>query len=139
MKSLALVSKPTSTRRCPKTSRKICGFLSMTFFCCRAPDTSRKVCGFFLRTPETTRKICHHKVDKVQYILDNCALKNNEKFTNHYFEKLCPWSLALASSICVLGLESACPRKLGPWPRILFEFLAYNVGPSTSPLIIDTL
>ena len=29
---------------------------------------------------------------------------------------LCPWSLALASSIPVLGLESVCPRKGCPWP-----------------------
>ena len=32
--------------------------------------------------------------------------------------RLCPWSLALASSIPVLGLESVCPRKGCPWPRI---------------------
>ena len=30
--------------------------------------------------------------------------------------RLCPWSLALASSISVLGLESVCPRKGCPWP-----------------------
>ena len=29
---------------------------------------------------------------------------------------LCPWSLALASNIPVLGLESVCPRKGCPWP-----------------------
>ena len=36
--------------------------------------------------------------------------------------RLCPWSLALASSIPVLGLESVCPRKgcPWPWPRIFF-------------------
>ena len=28
----------------------------------------------------------------------------------------CPWSLALASSFLVLGLESVCPRKGCPWP-----------------------
>ena len=32
--------------------------------------------------------------------------------------RLCPWSLA--SSIPVLGLESVCPRKGCPWPRIFF-------------------
>ena len=32
--------------------------------------------------------------------------------------RLCPWSLALASSIPVLGLERVCPRKDCPWPRI---------------------
>ena len=30
--------------------------------------------------------------------------------------RLCPWSLALASSISVLGLERVCPRKGCPWP-----------------------
>ena len=30
--------------------------------------------------------------------------------------RLCPWSLALASSIPVPGLESVCPRKGCPWP-----------------------
>ena len=35
---------------------------------------------------------------------------------------LCPWFLAWASSIPVLGLESVCPRKgcPWPWPRIFF-------------------
>ena len=28
----------------------------------------------------------------------------------------CPWSLALASSIPVLGLKMFCPRKGCPWP-----------------------
>ena len=40
--------------------------------------------------------------------------------------RLCPWSLALVSSIPVLGLESVCPRKgcPWPWPRIFFVSLA---------------
>ena len=33
--------------------------------------------------------------------------------------RLCPWSLALASSIPVLDLERVCPRKGCPWPRAL--------------------
>ena len=32
--------------------------------------------------------------------------------------RLCPWSLALASSIPILGLERFCPRQGCPWPRI---------------------
>ena len=32
--------------------------------------------------------------------------------------RLCPWSLALASSILVLGLERFSPRKGCPWPWI---------------------
>ena len=30
--------------------------------------------------------------------------------------RLCPWSLALASSIPVFDLERVCPREIGPWP-----------------------
>ena len=54
--------------------------------------------------------------------------------------RLCPWSLALASSIPVLGLESVCPRKgcPWPWPRIFFVSLALasSLVPSTPPLVI---
>ena len=56
-----------------------------------------------------------------------------------------PWSLALASSIPVLGLESVCPRKgcPWPWPRIFFVSLALasSLVSSTPPLatsIINT-
>ena len=41
-------------------------------------------------------------------------LKNSCDFGEHL--RLCPWSLALASSIPVLGLESVGPRKGCPWP-----------------------
>ena len=68
-------------------------------------------------------------------------------------EHSCPWpreclsserlSLALASSIPVLGLESVCPRKgcpwPWPWPRIFFVSLALALASSlvssTPPLI----
>ena len=51
--------------------------------------------------------------------------------------RLCPWSLALASSIPVLGLESVCPRKgcPWPWPRIFFVSLASSLVSSTPPLM----
>ena len=51
--------------------------------------------------------------------------------------RLCPWSLALASSIPVLGLERFCPRKgcLWPWPRIFFVSLASILVSSTPPLM----
>ena len=53
---------------------------------------------------------------------------------------LCPWSLALASSIPVLGLESVCPRKgcPWPWPRIFFVSLALSLVSSTPPLLVET-
>ena len=57
--------------------------------------------------------------------------------------RLCPWSLALASSIPVLGLESVCPRNCcpWPWPRIFFVSLALasSLVSSTPPLIKITL
>ena len=53
--------------------------------------------------------------------------------------RLCSWSLALASSIPVLGLESVCPRKgcPWPWPRIFFVSLALasRLVSSTPPLL----
>ena len=53
--------------------------------------------------------------------------------------RLCPWSLVLASSIPVLGLESVCPRKgcPWPWPRIFFVSLALasSLVSSTPPLL----
>ena len=57
--------------------------------------------------------------------------------------RLCPWSLALASSIPVLGLERFCPRKgcpwPWPWPRIFFVSLALALASSlvssTPPLV----
>ena len=54
--------------------------------------------------------------------------------------RLCPWSLALASSIPVLGLESVCPPKgcPWPWPRIFFVSLALasSLASSTPPLVV---
>ena len=58
---------------------------------------------------------------------------------------LCPWSLALASSISVLGLESVCPRKgcpwPWPWPRIFFVSLALALASSlvsSTPPLLET-
>ena len=57
--------------------------------------------------------------------------------------RLCPWSLALAfaSSIPVLGLGRACPRKGCPWSRIFFVslVLASNLLSSTPPLILGLI
>ena len=71
-------------------------------------------------------------------MLKTFALKNNGKFPNHDLEKLCPWSLALASTIPVFGFERVCPQKVGPWPwpRGFFESLALalKIVSSTPPL-----
>ena len=41
---------------------------------------------------------------------------------------MCPWSLAWASSIPVLGLESVCPRKGCPWPLASDFFCVLGLG-----------
>ena len=73
----------------------------------------------------------------VQCILSTFALKNNGKFTHHNSEKLRPRSLAVASTIPVLGLERVCPRKVGPWPTTFFFVLGPEgcVLDSTSAII----
>ena len=82
----------------------------------------------------------------VEKFLENVFLwRSLEKFLRRPFFlgehlRLCPWSLALASSIPVLGLESVCPRKGCPWPwawpRIFLVSLASSLVSSTPPLII---
>ena len=62
-------------------------------------------------------------------ILNTCKLENNEKFANHNLEKLCPWSLALASTIPVFGLEKVYPRKVGPWTRIFLSPWPWTLCP----------
>ena len=47
-------------------------------------------------------------------ILSTFALKNYRKFIDYNLEKLSPRSLALAATICVLGLERNCSLKVGP-------------------------
>ena len=66
-------------------------------------------------------------------VFSTFAPKSYGKFIEHNIEKLCP--LPLASAVSVLGLERVCPRKVGPWPQIFFEFLALNVVSSTPSLV----
>ena len=66
-------------------------------------------------------------------ILKTFALKNNGKFADHNLEKLCPRSLALATTIPVLGLEKTRSLALASdfWES---SVLALKVVSSTSPL-----
>ena len=45
-----------------------------------------------------------------------CVEKLFGKIANHNLEKLCRLHSALNSTIPVLDLEKACPRKVSPWP-----------------------
>ena len=59
----------------------------------------------------------------MQYLKNNIlkASQNNEKLADHNLKDLCRWSLALATTIPVLGPERVCSRKVGPWPRVFFS------------------
>ena len=51
-----------------------------------------------------------------------CALKNNVKFVDHNLEKLVSWSFAWTIRPLPGPLPSlACPRIVGPWPRIFLN------------------
>ena len=63
----------------------------------------------------------------MQYLI-TFVLKNYGKFADHSLKKLRRRSLALASTIPVLGLERICLRKVGPWPWI---FLSHWPWPQT--------
>ena len=53
--------------------------------------------------------------------------------------RLCPWSLASASSIPVLGLERFCPRKgcPWPWPRALCPRLHLCLALAPKPQVLE--
>ena len=104
IKSLAL--RPQVLENWPLGSRtavffellKFCGalekFFWKTFFC---GDRLKNFCEDFFFVGDRLKNFCEDLF-----------------FGKHL--RLCPWSLALASSIPVLGLESVCPRKGCPWP-----------------------
>ena len=63
--------------------------------------------------------------------------KNFEDFFFGEHLRLCPWSLVLAPSIPVLGLERVCPQKGCPWPWIfLCPWPWPRAVSSTPPLVI---
>ena len=74
--------------------------------------------------------------------LDRFFGDQQKKFLKTFFFgehlRLCPWFLALASSIPVFGLERVCPRKGCPWPWIFFVSLASSLVSSTPPLLRRT-
>ena len=117
VKSLALASKPQVLENCSVLGSRTAQFFEWLEFC-RSPK--KFFVDFFLwRAPE---KIFEDLFFEIAW---KKILKTFFFFGEHF--RLCPWSLALASSIPLLGLESVCPWKgclgprifLWPWPRVL--------------------
>ena len=113
VKSLALASRPQVLENWPVLGSRTALFFELLKFC----GALEKFFGKRVFV-EIARKIF---VKTFFFFLKNFC----EDLFFFFLEstlRLCPWSLALASSIPVLGLESVCPRKgcpwLWPWPRI---------------------
>ena len=126
VKFLALASRPQVLENCPVLSSRTAVFFALFKFC-GAPE---KFFGnvFFGRSPKNS-------FEHLSFLFFVDHLKKN--FEDFFFGgqlRLCPWSLALASSIPVLGLMWVCPRKGCPWPRIFFVSLASSLVCST-PLL----
>ena len=114
LKSLALASRPQVLENCPVLGSRTALFFELLKFCGALEKFLENVLNVFL-------------------------WRSLEKFLWRPFFfffgehlPLCPWSLA--SSIPVLGLESVCPRKGCPWPRIFF----CAVGLGLEPWVLDS-
>ena len=90
---------------------------------------------FFWRSPNFFGDRLNNFCDDVFFFFGD-RLKNFCDFGEHL--RLCPWSLALASSILVLGLESVCPRKGCPWPWPRFFFCVLGLGLGPEPCVVDS-
>ena len=103
--ALALASRPQVLENWPVLGSRTARFFGMLKFC----GALEKFFGKPFINGDRLKNFCE---DLFFFLESTCAL--------------CPWSLALASSIPVLGLESVCPRKgcPWPWPRIFFVSLA---------------
>ena len=119
VKSLALASRPQVLESWPVLGSRTAVFFELLKFC----GALEKFFGKRFFCGDRLKKFC----EDLSFFF----------FGEHL--RLCPWSLALASSIPVLGLESVCPRKgcSWPWPRIFFVSLALasSLVSSTPPLV----
>ena len=121
VKSLALASRPQVLENWPVLGSRTAVFFGLLKFCGALEKVFRKrffteiawkifvKTFFFWRSPEKFLWRPFFFGDRLKKFLKTFFF-----FWEHL--RLCPWSLALASSIPVLGLESVCPRKGCPWP-----------------------
>ena len=131
MKSLALASRPQILENWPVLGSRTALFFELLKFC----EALEKFFGKRF-VVEITRKIFVETFFFFFFFFED-RLKNFCDFGEHLH--LCPWSLALASSIPVLGIKSVCPRKGCPWPWPRFFSvslaLASSLVTSTPPLL----
>ena len=107
----SLASKPPVLENCPVDGSRIALFLETLKFCKPLEKVFWRsfFLGKILWTPFFWDRLKKNFEDPL-FLQNTCCL--------------CPWSLALASSISVLGLERVCPSSRiflcpWPWPRAL--------------------
>ena len=90
---------------------------------------------FCWKTPETSQK----KFTKTFFVF--LVWRSPEKIFGRLFfwRTLAPVSLALVSTIPVLGLERVYPQKGCPWPWMFFVSLASSLVSLTPPLLISII
>ena len=93
VKSLALASRPQVLENWPVLDSRTALFFELLKFC----GALEKFFGKRVFFEDRLKNFCEDLF-----------------FAEHL--RLCPWSLALVSSIPVLGLKSVCPQKGCPWP-----------------------
>ena len=128
LKSLALASRPQVLENWPVLGSRTAVFFELLKFC----EALEKFFG--------KRFFCGDRLKN--FWEDLFFFWRSPAFFFGEHLRLCPWSLALASSIPVLGLESVCPRKgcPWPWPRIYFVSLALasSLVSWTPPLLLES-
>ena len=137
VKSLAFTSKPQFFGNCPVLGRKLHYFLKRPSFA----GKRQKPCGIFAETffcffSFLLLEIAWKKFLNTIFIFFWRSYENF--FSVLFFQvhlRLCPWSLALASSILFPGLERVCPRKVSPWPWPHIFFVSFALG---SSLVLST-
>ena len=121
MKSLALASRPQVLENWPVLGSRTALFFELLKFC-GAPE---KIFWKTFFCGDRLKIFCEDLCFKffVKTFFSNFFL-----FGKHL--RLCPWSLALASNIPVLGLESVCPRKGCPCLGLGFFFVSLALASS---------
>ena len=127
MKSLA--SRPQVLENWPVLGSRTAVFFELLKFC----GALEKFFGKRFFCGDRLKNFCE------DFFFTGDRLKNFCEDLFFFWRALALVSLALASSIPVLGLESVCPRKgcPWPWPRIFFVSLALasSLVSSTPPLL----
>ena len=114
LKVKSLVLNPASPRNCP-----VLGSRRALFFDWLKMGQGHEQCCFDL---ERARELAKKNFGRQNFVKNVQKISAKICFFFKNTSALCPWSLALASSVPVRYLKRVCLRKVcpSPWPRIFF-------------------